>query len=75
MLHKLTISWLNHASYSLLLHSLDHIREEPELEVQAEQAQAKETGPDPDQGKPQCITSQSLIFIWIAIFMLRLIVH
>jgi hypothetical protein len=42
----------------LLLHSLDPIREEPELEVQAEEANI-----DPEQGKPRCITPQSLTFI------------
>jgi hypothetical protein len=54
----------------LLLHSLDPIREEPELEVQAEEANI-----DPEQGKTRCITPQSLTFIWITIIMLRLIVH
>jgi hypothetical protein len=63
MLHNLIMSCLHHANYSLLLHSLDPTREEPELEVQAEQAQAEETNTDPNQGKPRCITPQFFTFI------------
>jgi Zn finger protein HypA/HybF involved in hydrogenase expression len=50
---------------------------EPELEVQAEQAQAKSiTNLALDQGKLRCITSQFLTFIFKCnIFMLRMIVH
>jgi hypothetical protein len=52
------------------------VNEEPELEVQVEQVQAKETNPEPEQGKPQCITPQFLTFIFeFNIFMLRMIVH
>jgi hypothetical protein len=43
---------VHHANISLVLHSLDPVNEEPELEVQAEQAQAEETNPEPEQGKP-----------------------
>jgi hypothetical protein len=57
------------------MYSLDPAHEEPELEIQAEQAQAKETNLEPEQGKPWCITQPSLTFIWITIFMIRLIVH
>jgi hypothetical protein len=53
--------------------SLDPAREEPELEVQTEQAEEANT--DLKQGKTRCITPQSLNFIWITTFMLRLIVH
>jgi hypothetical protein len=38
------------------MHSLDPACEEPKLEVQAEQVQSEETNPDPDEGKPRCIT-------------------
>jgi hypothetical protein len=47
-----------YVNISLLLHSLDPMNEEPELEVQAE-----ETNIELDQGKPRCIAPQSLIFI------------
>jgi hypothetical protein len=39
------------------------MNKELELEVQAEQVQAKETNPKPEQGKPRCITPPSLSFI------------
>jgi hypothetical protein len=45
------------------MYSLDPAHEEPELEIQAEQAQAKETNLEPEQGKPWCITQPSLTFI------------
>jgi hypothetical protein len=54
---------VHHANISLLLHSLDPGNEEPELEVQAEQVQAEDTNPKPEQGKPRCITPKSLTFI------------
>jgi hypothetical protein len=54
---------VHHANNSLLLHSLDPGNEELELEVQAEQDQAKDTNPEPEQGKPRCITPSSLTFI------------
>jgi hypothetical protein len=57
------MSCLHHANHSLLLHSLDPACEEPELEVQAEQAQVEEANSKPEQGKPWCITPQSLNFI------------
>ncbi len=67
---------MHHANISLLLHSLDPVNEELELEVQAEQVQDEETNPEPEQGKPRCITPQSLTFIFeFNIFMLRMIVH
>jgi hypothetical protein len=54
---------VHHANISLLLHSLDPGNEEPELEVKAEQEQAEDTNPEPELGKPRCITPQSLTFI------------
>jgi hypothetical protein len=41
---------MHQANVSLLLHSLDPMNKEPELEVQAEQVKAEETNPEPDQG-------------------------
>jgi hypothetical protein len=38
---------MHYANIRLLLHSLDPVNEEPELDVQA-----KETNPEPEQGKP-----------------------
>jgi hypothetical protein len=52
------MSCLQHTNYSLLFHSLDPAHEEPEFEVQAEQANT-----NPEQGMPQCITPQSLTLI------------
>jgi hypothetical protein len=66
---------MHHANISLLVHSVDHVNKEPDLKVQAEQVQAEETNPKPDQGKPRCITLKSLTFMLINIFMLRMIVH
>jgi hypothetical protein len=67
---------MHHANISFVLHSLDPVNEEPELEVQIEQVPAKETNPEPEQGTPRCITPQSLTFIFeFNIFMLRIIVH
>jgi hypothetical protein len=37
------------------MHSLDHVHEEPESEVQTEQFQVEETNTEFDQGKPRCI--------------------
>jgi hypothetical protein len=54
---------MHHANISFILRSLDPVDEEPELEVQAEQDQAKDTNPEPEQGKARCITLQSLTFI------------
>jgi hypothetical protein len=52
----LIMSYLHHAKYSLLLHSLDPAHKEPGLEVQAEQAQARDSANlSLDQGKPRCI--------------------
>jgi hypothetical protein len=42
---------MHHANISLLLHSLDPMNEEPELEVQAEQVQAELT-PSPSKANP-----------------------
>jgi hypothetical protein len=55
--------YVHHANISLLLHLLDSVNEEPELEVQTEQVQTEETNPESEQGKPRCITPQSLTFI------------
>jgi hypothetical protein len=49
------MSCMHHTHRSTFMHLLDHVHEEPELEIQAEQAQAKETNTELDQGKPQCI--------------------
>jgi hypothetical protein len=38
----------------LFMYSLDPMHEEPEFESQVEQAE--EVNPDPEQGKPRCIT-------------------
>jgi hypothetical protein len=54
---------VHHANISLLLHLLDPMNEESELEVQAKQVQAEETNPDPKQVKPRCIKQQSLTYI------------
>jgi hypothetical protein len=35
------------------MHSLDHVRKEPESEVQTEQLQVEETNTEFDQGKPR----------------------
>jgi hypothetical protein len=62
---------MHYANISFVLHSLDPVNEEPELEVQAEQVPAKETNLEPEQGKPWCITPQSLIFILNLIFYVK----
>jgi hypothetical protein len=62
---------MHYANISFVLHSLDPVNEEPELEVQAEQVLAKETNLEPEQGKPRCITPQSLIFILNLIFYVK----
>jgi hypothetical protein len=50
------MSCLHHVNYNLLLHSLDHVREEQKSEVQSEQAQVEEfTNLALDQGKSRCI--------------------
>jgi hypothetical protein len=59
---------MHHANISFVLHSLDLVNKEPELEVQAE-----EINPEPEQGKPQCIIPQSLNFTLFNIFMLRML--
>jgi hypothetical protein len=49
-------SWLHHSNFGSFIHSLDHIREELESGVQAEQARAEATTNIAlDQGNPQCI--------------------
>jgi hypothetical protein len=50
---------MHHANYSLLA-SLDPTHEE--LEVEAQVNQTNETNPEPEQGKPRCITPPSLTF-------------
>jgi hypothetical protein len=55
------------------MYSLDPAPEEPELEVQAEQAE--EANPEPEQGKPRCITPHSLTFILNRYPYVNLIVH
>jgi hypothetical protein len=57
------------------MHSLHHVHEEPESEVQTEQAKVEETNTKLDQGKLRCIPPIILSFWLITIFMLRLIVH
>jgi hypothetical protein len=37
---------MHHANISFVLHSLDPVNEEPELEVQVEQFSAEETNPE-----------------------------
>jgi hypothetical protein len=61
MLHNLIMPCLHHANLSPFMPSLDPTREEPELEVQTEQAEEANT--DLKQGKTRCITPQSLNFI------------
>jgi hypothetical protein len=56
-------------------HSLDHVCEELESEVQVEQAQAEETNTKISQGKPRCIRPIILDFSLITIYMLRLLMH
>jgi hypothetical protein len=51
------------------MHMLDNVREKPESEVQAEQAQAEETNTKLNQVKP------SFTFLLITILILGLIVH
>jgi hypothetical protein len=49
-------SWMHHSNFSSFMHWLDHVREEQETNVQAEQAQAEaSTNLTLDQGKPRCI--------------------
>jgi hypothetical protein len=55
--------------------SLDHVPDEPESKVQAEQAQVEETNPEIAQGKPQCIPPIIFYFSFNHYFMLTLIVH
>jgi hypothetical protein len=50
---------MHHANYSLLA-SLDPAHEEPEVEAQVDPTE--ETNPEPEQGKPRCITPPSLTF-------------
>jgi hypothetical protein len=53
------------------MHSLHHVHEEPESEVQTEQAKVEETNTKLDQGKLRCIPPIILSFWLITIFMLR----
>jgi hypothetical protein len=57
------MSCLRHANYSLLLYLLDPVHEELELEAQVDQTEEANPEPEPEQGKPRCITSSSLNFI------------
>jgi hypothetical protein len=51
-------SWMHHSNFIPFMHSLDYVREEPESEVQAEQAQVEAlTNLALDQGKPWCIST------------------
>jgi hypothetical protein len=66
VLHHISLSYLMHCTILLLAHScaiaIDHA--EPELKVQAEQAQVKDfTNLNLNQGKPRCITPHFLTFI------------
>jgi hypothetical protein len=60
------MSNLHHANHSLFA-LLDPMQEELELESQVEQAKEAnpELEPEPEQGKPQCITPPSLTYILI----------
>jgi hypothetical protein len=51
------------------------MNEEPELEVQAEQVQAQETNPKPEQGKTVASRHHPWLLFWINIFMLTMIMH
>jgi hypothetical protein len=46
-----------HYTFLILSHIYAYmlVRDEPELEEHLEQVQAKDTSPNPEQGKPQCI--------------------
>jgi hypothetical protein len=62
MLHNLIMSCLYHTNCSTFIHSLDHVRKEPESQVQPKQAQVEETNADPDQSKPRCIQPMLIVF-------------
>jgi hypothetical protein len=48
--------WMYHSNFGSFMHALDQVREEPELEDQAEQARAEApTNLVLDQGKLLCI--------------------
>jgi hypothetical protein len=64
---------VHHANSSLLFHSLDPVPEELELEAQVEKAE--EANPEPEQGKPQSITTNPWVLCLVNIFMLRMILH
>jgi hypothetical protein len=67
---------MHHSNFGSFMHSLDNVREEPESEVQVEQAQAEaQTNLALDQGKPRCIPPIVLGFSLITIFMSSWIVH
>jgi hypothetical protein len=59
------------------MHSLDHVREELESEVRAEQAIAEDpSNSELTLGTPRCIaTNDSCLFIWIIIVCSSLIMH
>jgi hypothetical protein len=63
---------MHHVNYSLLA-LLDPAHEDPEVEAQVEQAE--EANPEPEQGKPPCITPNPLLLILVNTFILRMIVH
>jgi hypothetical protein len=66
---------MHHTNYSLRA-SLDPAHEEPEMEAPADPTEESNPEAEPEQDKPQCITPQSLTFIFeFNIFMLRMIVH
>jgi hypothetical protein len=56
------MSWLHHVNRSPFMHSLNHAREEPESEVQVEQALVEATNPELAQGKPRYIPQMILFF-------------
>jgi hypothetical protein len=59
------MSWLHHANHSPFMQSLDHVREEPESEVQAEQARAEvPTNLALDQGKPDALQPMTIVFLF-----------
>jgi hypothetical protein len=55
---------------------LEPAHKEPEVEAPADPTEEANPEPKPEQGKPRCITPQSLPFTFeFNIFMLRMIVH
>jgi hypothetical protein len=65
---------MQHANYSLLV-VLVPAHGEPKVKAQVDPTEEANPKPKPKQGKPQCNTTLSLIFILNNMFMLRMIVH